>query len=59
MIILVPGIGAQGGDLESTMEAGLNSKKRGMIISSSRHIIFSDDPRKEATKLRDAINSFR
>ena len=59
MTLLVPGIGAQGGDVEKTVKAGLNSKKAGMIINSSRGIIFADDPRAEARKLRDEINQYR
>lgn len=43
--ILIPGIGAQGGDLEATIKAGADSRGRGMIINNSRGIIFasSDD----------------
>lgn len=41
MPILIPGIGAQGGDLEKTLEAGKNSQSGGMIINSSRGIIFA------------------
>lgn len=41
MPILIPGIGAQGGDLEATIEAGRNSKSQGMIINNSRGIIFA------------------
>lgn len=59
MTLLVPGIGAQGGDVEKTVKAGLNSKKAGMIINSSRGIIFAADPRLEAQKLRDQINQYR
>ncbi len=59
MTLLVPGIGAQGGDVEKTVKAGLNSKKAGMIINSSRGIIFADNPRAEAQKLRDEINKYR
>jgi orotidine 5'-phosphate decarboxylase subfamily 2 len=59
MTFLVPGIGAQGGDVEKTVKAGLNSKKKGIIINSSRGIIFAEDPKKEAEVLRDKINSFR
>lgn len=58
MTLLVPGIGAQGGDLEATLKAGLNSKKQGLIISSSRGIIFAETPRQEAEKLRNDINKF-
>ncbi|EKE14665.1 MAG: hypothetical protein ACD_12C00352G0001 [uncultured bacterium] len=56
MTILVPGIGAQGGDLEATLKAGLNSKKQGLMINSSRGIIFAENPRDEAMKLRNSIN---
>lgn len=59
MTFLVPGIGAQGGDVEKTVKAGINSKKAGMIINSSRGIIFSPDPRKATLDLRDKINTFR
>ena len=59
MTLLVPGIGAQGGDVEKTVKAGLNSKKAGMIINSSRGIIFSANPRAESQKLRDEINKYR
>jgi orotidine-5'-phosphate decarboxylase len=58
MTLLVPGIGAQGGDLEATLKAGLNSKKQGVIINSSRGIIFAKNPRDEAMKLRNEINKF-
>lgn len=59
MTLLVPGIGAQGGDVAKTVKAGLNSKKAGMIINSSRGIIFAQNPRLEAQKLRDEINKYR
>lgn len=58
MPILVPGIGAQGGDLENTLKNGLNSKKQGLIISSSRSIIFAPDPRAAALKLHQDIVGF-
>lgn len=60
MPILVPGIGAQGGDLENTIKNGLNSKKQGLIISSSRGIIFAPDPRAAALKLhQDIVGSLK
>ena len=37
--ILIPGIGAQGGDLDATVRAGANSNGQGMIINSSRGVI--------------------
>lgn len=59
MPILLPGIGAQGGDIEKAMKAGLNSQKAGLIVNSSRGILFAEDPRSEADKLRAIINSYR
>lgn len=56
---LVPGIGAQGGNLEETLEAGLTKRKSGLIINSSRGIIFSENPREEAKKLKEEINKYR
>lgn len=59
MTFLVPGVGAQGGDLKETLKAGLNSKGLGLIINSSRGIIFSDNPKNEAQKLRDEIREYK
>lgn len=66
MTFLVPGIGAQGGDIEKTVKAGLNSKNAGMIINSSRGIIFASSgidfvqkAREETQKLKDIINQYR
>lgn len=57
MPILVPGVGAQGGDLQNTIKNGLNSNKQGLIISSSRGIIFATDPREATLKLHQEIVS--
>lgn len=59
MSLLVPGIGAQGGDIASVIGAGLNSRGKGLIINASRSIIFADDPADAAATLRDTINQFR
>lgn len=59
MTLLVPGVGAQGGDVEAVVKAGKNSKNLGMIINSSRGIIFAKNPGEEAKKLRDEINKYR
>lgn len=67
MVILAPGIGAQGGDLENTVRFGMNAAGEGLIINSSRGIIFaSGDPsdfaeaaRRAADDLRQAINRAR
>lgn len=57
MPILVPGIGAQGGDLEGTLKNGLDSNKQGLIISSSRGIIYADDPRQATIDLDQKIRN--
>ncbi len=59
MTFLVPGIGAQGGDLKSVMASGINSKGLGLIINSSRGIIFSEDPKEEAKKLCEEIRKYK
>jgi orotidine-5'-phosphate decarboxylase len=59
MLLLVPGIGAQGGDVEQTVRAGQTPTGNGMIINSSRGIIFADDPAAAARSLRDTINRYR
>jgi orotidine-5'-phosphate decarboxylase len=41
MPLLVPGIGAQGGDLEATLKAGLRADGWGLLINSSRGIIYA------------------
>ncbi len=55
MYLLVPGIGAQGGDLQAVLQNGLNSDGRGLIINSSRGIIFADDPCEEVRGLKEKI----
>ena len=56
---LVPGIGAQGGDLEATLAAGLRADGAGLIINASRGVCAAADMRAAATALRDAINIAR
>lgn len=59
MTILVPGIGAQGGEVKAALRAGLNQNQKGLIVNSARGIIFAEDPALEARKLRDEINLYR
>jgi orotidine-5'-phosphate decarboxylase len=59
MTLLVPGVGAQGGDIEKTVKAGLNTQGKGLVINSSRGIIFAENPGKQAQLLRDQINQYR
>lgn len=58
---LVPGIGAQGGDPQAVIEAGATADGRGLLISSSRAILyassgadFADAARREAVATREA-----
>lgn len=55
LTFLVPGVGAQGGDVESVVAVGLDARGRGLLINASRSIIFADDPGAEARAMRDAI----
>jgi len=63
---LVPGVGAQGGDVAKVMAAGRTAAGTGLVISSSRAILYAsggDDfaaaARKAAQDLRDSINAHR
>ncbi len=59
MPLLVPGVGAQGGAVQVVVGAGLDSRGGGLIVNSSRGIIFAEDPAQAAKRLRDEINSYR
>jgi orotidine 5'-phosphate decarboxylase subfamily 2 len=56
---LVPGIGAQGGDLEASLQAGLRADGLGLLINASRSIARANKPAVEAMRLRDEINRVR
>ena len=62
MPILIPGVGAQGGDVARTVRAGRDARGRGMVINSSRGIIyagrggdFAQAARAEASRLTREI----
>lgn len=57
--LLIPGIGAQGGNIQKTITNGVNKYGTNAIINSSRGIIYSKNPELEAIKLRDKINKYR
>jgi orotidine-5'-phosphate decarboxylase len=66
MPLLIPGVGAQGGDIEATTKAGVDGKGANAMINSSRGIIFASNgkdfavrSREETLLLRDSINKFR
>ena len=62
--LLIPGVGAQGGELEESVRKGVDKSGRRAVINSSRGIIyasrgkdFAEAAGKEARRLRDAINA--
>ena len=73
MPILVPGIGAQGGDINAVVRAGATrpssaattqaitaaASRRGLIINSSRAILYASDGANFATAARDAALATR
>ena len=66
MPLLVPGVGAQGGDVTQVVENGQTAAGAGLVISSSRGILyasagedFASAARDAAQKLRDQINASR
>jgi orotidine-5'-phosphate decarboxylase len=61
---LVPGIGAQGGDLEGILSVGLDAGGKGLLVSSSRAVIYAGGGtsaaiREAAQELNGAINRRR
>ncbi|MFM1887630.1 MAG: orotidine 5-phosphate decarboxylase [Pseudomonadota bacterium] len=66
MPFLVPGIGAQGGDVEAAVKAGRTADGRGLLVNSSRGILYASQgedfaaaARAAARALRDEINRYR
>lgn len=60
---LIPGIGAQGGDLEASITAGIDSRGGGIVIAVSRTVLYTSGSgdfalaaRKKAKELRDQID---
>jgi len=56
---LAPGVGAQQADLQQALSSGLTEQGLGLIMPVSRSIIFVDDPRAAALKIRNHINTMR
>lgn len=63
MPLLIPGIGAQGGDLTSAVSYGVDAQGEKAIISTSRQVLyastkddFAEAARRSARELRDQIN---
>lgn len=65
-IILLPGLGAQGGDVQASVSAGVDTDGGALLCASSRSIMyasngpdFAEAARVEAMRLRDEINLYR
>lgn len=63
---LIPGIGAQGGDMKQTVRHGVDCHGSGIIINIARSIIFASNrsdyeykSREEAIKMNEEINRYR
>jgi orotidine 5'-phosphate decarboxylase subfamily 2 len=54
---LIPGIGAQQGDLEGSVRAAWNGDPASCLMSASRSVLFAEKPSREAAKLKDEINA--
>ena len=66
MPLLIPGIGVQGGDVEATVRNGKAAEGTGLMINSSRGILYASNAAdyaeaaaRAARELRDTINQFR
>lgn len=66
MPFLVPGVGAQGGDVKALVEAGQTNDGKGLMINSSRAVLYAGDghgfaqaARGVAIETRDLINQYR
>jgi len=66
MPLLIPGIGAQGGDLELSVKYGVDVNKEKAVIVAARQVIYASKgadyaqaARRTASELRDIINRYR
>ncbi|MGH7764726.1 MAG: orotidine-5'-phosphate decarboxylase [Candidatus Dormibacteraceae bacterium] len=54
---LIPGVGAQGGDLEASVRGAWNGDRASCLISSSRSVLYAASPAREAASLKARINA--
>ena len=59
MPLLVPGIGAQGGDIEAVLKNGLNKESTGLIISSSREILYAHEKVEQLVDISRGLTASR
>ena len=53
---LVPGVGAQGGDVAASVRAAWNGDPASCLIAASRSVLFDRSPERAAVTLKDQIN---
>lgn len=58
-VILLPGLGAQGGEMKASVEAGIDANGAGLLCSSSRAIMFASSGRDFDTAAHDVAESMR
>ena len=54
---LLPGVGAQGGDVEAAVRAAWNGDPASCLVAASRSVLFAKSPAREAAALRAQINA--
>lgn len=54
---LIPGVGAQGGDLEGSVRAAWNGDPASCLISSSRSVLYAESPERAAAAVKAEINA--
>jgi orotidine 5'-phosphate decarboxylase subfamily 2 len=54
---LIPGVGAQGGDMEGAVRGAWNGDPASCLISSSRSVLYAESPGRAAAALKDQINA--
>ena len=62
LLFLMPGAGAQEGDLEAAVRASVDARGGGIFVNASRSVLYAGSPeesRAEAARLRSAINAAR
>jgi orotidine-5'-phosphate decarboxylase len=55
---LVPGVGAQGGDLKDVVQYGRNKAGTGLLVNVGRDIIYTDSGKKFALKIKEKAKSY-
>jgi orotidine-5'-phosphate decarboxylase len=54
---LLPGVGAQGGDVEAAARAAWNGDSASCLVSASRSVLYAESPAREAAALRAQLNA--